>query len=135
MKYQIILFIALIGAALGWRTNPQQLLPETPVIDVLLALGEAAPEHYLANIDSTKARMGRQMIHEGRAELPDGGYSNYISNIFICTDCHNQRREDPVLANPNPEDRLKYAVERNLPFLQSTTFWGMVNRESWYNED
>ncbi len=135
MIYRTLIILALVIAAFGWRPNTPPIAPETPVIDVLMALGEEAPAHYIAEIDSTKARMGEQMVHEGRAELPDGGHSKYISAIYVCTDCHNQVREDPVLARPNPEDRLKYAIERNLPFLQSTTFWGMVNRESWYNDD
>lgn len=135
MRNVIIICLSVV-ALFGWRTATKvQLTPDTPVIEVLLALGEKAPDHYVAEIDAEKARMGYEMVHQGRAALPDGGYSNYISAIFVCTDCHNQRREDPVLAQPNPEDRLAYAVENDLKFLQSTTFWGMVNRESWYNDD
>lgn len=135
MKHRTLIILLLTVAAFGWRPPTEAPAPDTPVVEVLMALGEPAPAHYIAEVDSVKARMGRQMVYEGRAELPDGGYSNYISNIYVCTDCHNQRREDPVLAMPNPEDRLRYASEHDLPFLQSTTFWGMVNRESWYNDD
>ena len=44
-------------------------------------------------------------------------------------------RENPDLANPNPEDRLDYAVKNELKFLQGSTFFGIANRESWYNDD
>ena len=101
----------------------------------LLRLQDQQPEHYVQDIDPEKVRMGREMVYNGRAKMPDGGYSKYISNIYVCTDCHNQVKEDPDPANPNPEDRLVYAEANDLPFLQATTFWGMVNRETWYNGD
>ena len=105
------------------------------VQDVLVALGEAAPDHYLKELDPKWVQMGYELTHMGRTTHPDGGKSDYISAIFVCTDCHNQVKEDPILVNPNPEARLAYAVEKDLPFLQATTFWGMVDREGWYNED
>jgi len=30
---------------------------------------------------------------------------------------------------------LEYCKDNNLPFLQGTTLWGVVNRTSWYNDD
>jgi mono/diheme cytochrome c family protein len=34
-----------------------------------------------------------------------------------------------------PEARMAYAVQNDLAFLPATTFYGTVNRTSWFNED
>lgn len=117
------------------RVDAPPVTRDSELAKVLIMLGEAEPKHYLAEIDPELARMGKEMVYEGRAQRTDGSYSNYISGIFVCTDCHNQVTEDPFPANPDPEARLAYAIEKNLPFLQATTFHGMVNRETWYNDD
>ncbi len=53
----------------------------------------------------------------------------------MCTTCHNLEREDPDLRVSDPEARLPYVKKKGIPFLQGTTFRGIVNRESWYNDD
>ena len=110
----------------GWK--------QQTVREVLAELGEPLPEHYLAP-DSAQVALGRALVYEGRVALPEGGYSPYISKYFMCTSCHNNEREDPVLSIADPEARLPYVVEQGIPFLQGSTFWGIVNRESWYNDD
>ena len=35
----------------------------------------------------------------------------------------------------DPETRLPYVKQKGIPFLQGSTFKGIVNRESWYNDD
>jgi mono/diheme cytochrome c family protein len=140
MKKLLIVIIG-ISTALGFLSagnsdsSTPTVSPETPLQEVLLALGEPAPSHYIKIPDPEKVSMGRQMVYEGRATLPQGGKSEFISKYYVCTDCHNQVREDPVLPISNPDARLVYAVNNGLKFLQSTTFWGMVNREEWYNDD
>ncbi len=130
-----IVSISLLLAALGLSfTSDKPVGPDTPLQEVLIALGDKAPDHYVANPDQKQVQLGYELTTTGRAKTADG-YSPYISTIFLCTDCHNQVQEDPVLGNPNPEDRLKYAAQNGLPFLQATTFWGIVNRETWYNDD
>lgn len=126
--------IGLLSAGKAGDSLPS-VTPETPLQEILIALGEPAPAHYIATPDPVKVNMGRQMVYQGRTDLPDGGKSAFISKYYVCTDCHNQVREDPVLPVSDPEARLDYAVKNDLKFLQSTTFWGMVNREEWYNDD
>jgi mono/diheme cytochrome c family protein len=53
----------------------------------------------------------------------------------VCTTCHNIEQEDPNLRFSDPETRLPYVKAKGIPFLQGTTFKGIVNRESWYNDD
>ncbi len=133
------LVLIFLGAfiLLSWKdkkdSNP--LNDNTPLWDIFLALGEAKPSHYIENPDPEKIRLGKELVYHGRASLPEGGKSKYISKFYVCTDCHNQVQEDPFLPESNPDTRLDYAIKNDLRFLQASTFWGMANRESWYNED
>lgn len=135
------LIFALIGTAslvlFGFTTreNVERVEPDLSVMELLIELGQNPPEHYIASPDSSKVRMGYELVHEGRTTGPDGKKSTYISKFYVCTDCHNQVREDFDLVNPTPEGRLKYAMTNDLKFLQATTFWGMINRETFYNDD
>ena len=108
---------------------------ETPLIEVLMVLGEEPAPSWLEDIDTVKVRIGHQLVYRGKATLTDGKDSKRISRHFVCTNCHNQQREDPNLSQPNPEDRLAYVEEHGLPFLQGTTFYGLVNRSSYFNDD
>jgi len=85
--------------------------------------------------DAEQIRMGREIVTEGRTVGPDGKLSRKSSPGYVCTDCHNVVREDPDLRSADPEARLAYAVEQDLPFLPGTTLWGTVDRVSWFNED
>lgn len=108
---------------------------DTNVYDVLYELGEPKPKHYIEVLDSAYLKMGEELVKNGRTTGPDGKKSKYISRFFVCTSCHNLEREDRHLTAFDPEERLDYVIEKDLPFLQGTTFWGIVNRESWYNDD
>lgn len=108
--------------------------PETGVSELLWELGEAQPEHWIEP-DAELVRMGREIVTEGRTVGPDGKLSRRASAGYLCTDCHNVVREDPDLTVSDPEARLAYAVEHDLPFLPGTTLWGTVDRASWFNQD
>ena len=43
--------------------------------------------------------------------------------------------EDPDLTVSDPTTRLAFAEANDLPFLPGTTLYGVVNRESYYNDD
>lgn len=110
-----------------WKSN-------SPLQEIQAGLGEELPPHYLP-IDSIMAKRGEELVKYGRTIGPDGKRSKYISKYYSCTTCHNIEKEDPDLRVSDPEARLEYAQNHNLPFLQGTTFKGIVNRESWYNDD
>ena len=109
--------------------------PDTPLWNVLASMGKDRPMHQLAVITEDQVLRGEELILYGRTTSPDGSLSPYISKYFTCTHCHNTKREDSLLFSPNPELRLDYALNHDLPFLQGSTFHGIVNRESWYNGD
>ncbi len=113
---------------------PLVMAPDLPVADLLTALGEPRPDHWLPRTPELIAR-GEQLVHEGGATRADGRRGRQLSGSFRCVHCHNVQREDPDLRVSDPEARLDYAQERDLPLLPATTFYGMVNRLSWFNED
>jgi len=107
----------------------------TPLAEVLSQTGISKPGHYLEHAPSLQIQRGMDLVHYGRTIGPDGKRTSYISKHFVCTHCHNTVQEDPDLGSRDPEKRLEYAIEKEIPFLQGTTFHGIVNRTSWYNGD
>ncbi|MEM9932918.1 MAG: cytochrome c [Bacteroidota bacterium] len=122
---------------LGFLHKPSAITESTPLSEVLQMLGKKPSLHYLSPevLTPSLINQGKELVQEGRTIGPDGKQTSYISKFYVCTNCHNLVQEDPDLRKSDPEARLAYAVERNLPFLQGTTFKGAVNRESWYNDD
>lgn len=115
--------------------NPS-LRDEESVLDLLMDLGDSVALKYASvSTEPEIIRRGTEIIEEGRTIGPDGHLSDYVSKFYNCTSCHNPVQEDPDLRVSDPEARLAYAEEKGLPFLQATTFYGILNRESWYNED
>lgn len=110
---------------------------DTSLVEVLEFLGAENPGHLLPDslMKTLDIMRGKDLVLHGRTTGPDGKKTRYISKNFTCTNCHNLEREDPSLNLSDPELRLDYAMEHNLPFLQGSTFHGIVNRESWYNGD
>lgn len=107
---------------------------KTSLAEVQYELGEDRLAHYIPP-NATLAKMGEELVKTGRTYGPNGKRTKYISKYYVCTTCHNLEKEDPDLRVSDPEARLQYAKENGLPFLQGTTFKGIVNRESWYNDD
>lgn len=137
IPYISILILFLLTALISWKTEDftNNWSEITPIADVMVALGEKKPHHYRDIKDSDQIKKGFELVTKGRTTGPDGKKSKLISSHFMCTDCHNITREDPDLNISDPEKRMEYAIQNNIPFLQGTTFWGIVNRRSWYNED
>jgi mono/diheme cytochrome c family protein/cytochrome c553 len=136
-----IVLIILASISLYAFVNYQALHPnevwtaETYVYKALDELGNKRPAYFPENLDSAMVAKGYDLVHHGRTKDDKGGMSKYISIYYVCTNCHNTVVEDPILTVSDPEARLAYAVEKNIPFYQGTTFYGAVNRESWYNDD
>lgn len=109
---------------------------QTSVSEVLIMLGEKAPDNKPNTIiDGVSAQVGEDIVKLGSSKRKGLKNAKRQSKHFVCTSCHNIEREDPDLANPNPQDRLLYTAERGLPFLQATSLYGIVNRTSYYNDD
>ncbi|GJL64123.1 MAG: hypothetical protein NPIRA04_27770 [Nitrospirales bacterium] len=107
----------------------------TPVYQVLKDFGDPMPEHYIPQRDPEVVKRGEEIVKYGVTQGPDGTTSNVQSQFFVCIDCHNLQREDPDLRASDPEARLDYAIQNRKRFLPGTTFYGIVNRTTWYNGD
>ena len=79
--------------------------------------------------------MGRQLFHEGFASRKSGKRVKRLSKHFVCTSCHNVEKEFNDLSQNNSQKRLDYAAQNQLPFLQGSPMYGVVNRTSFYNGD
>lgn len=137
MKKQVIwfgAFLGLIGIFAFERVVTPEIAPNNAISAVLFSLGEDKPEHYLAEANDEMIKRGEELIRVGRTKT-GSKKSKYISKYYTCTSCHNITREDPDLTKVDPDARLAFAVENKLGYLQGSTFWGVVNRETWYNDD
>lgn len=106
----------------------------TPVSELLVALGEEPSRNEPRfQYPGVSAERGRELVLQGYTSRPEGGNTARVSKHFVCTSCHNIQREDPDLRVSDPEVRLDYAVARDIPFLPGTTFYGIINRTSFYN--
>jgi mono/diheme cytochrome c family protein len=120
---------------MGFETSIPEISKDQKLSEVLVKLNDAPQTHYRPNATKEQVERGRELVYNGRTVGPNGKMSAYISKYFACTSCHNQVQEDPILTNFDPQARLLHAEKNNLKFLPATTFWGMYNRESWYNDD
>lgn len=78
---------------------------------------------------------GREIVTKGFTRSASGRKTSRISKHFVCTSCHNIQREDPDLSVIDPQARLEYTNDIGIPFLQGSPFYGIVNRDSFYNDD
>jgi mono/diheme cytochrome c family protein len=120
---------------MGFESSIPNFSEEQKLSEVLLELNDSPKSHYRPNATKEQVESGRELVFNGRTIGPDGKMSAYISKYFACTSCHNQVQEDPIITNFDPQARLLHAEKNDLKFLPATTFWGMYNRESWYNDD
>jgi mono/diheme cytochrome c family protein len=137
----IIVFIGLIGVlysityksstdirVISKRINVSELGLE----DILSRLGDKPLNHRLVTFDDSKAQIGLELIKYGKTSKQK---SKRISKHFVCTDCHNLGREFEELSDDSAENRLEYARKNGLNYLPGSTFYGIYNRTSFYNDD
>lgn len=131
----IIVSIVLAGSVEQAQTAGQDLSTMS-VLDALEALGKDV-DHLKPNllIANASAEAGERLIKEGFATTGSGKTTRQQSKHFVCTSCHNVVQEDPDLEVMDPQARLEYSELRGIPYLQGTTLYGAINRESFYNGD
>ncbi len=123
----------------GWKFN-NDIVPLEDEMSVSFLLKELGDSTILTkwpkiDMEGVSAQKGKEIIEYGFTEKPGGGRSGKQSSHFVCTSCHNTAQEDPDLLINDPEARLLYTSERNMPFLQASTLKGAINRETYYNGD
>lgn len=131
--------IVLLSVFLNFASSPaseKTLKQDDYVADVLERLGEAELPHKPdLSIQGVSAEKGKELVLYGSTDKPGGGKSGKQSKHFVCTACHNVVKDDPTLRFDDPEARLDYAIQNDIPFLPGTTLYGAVNRTRFYNGD
>ncbi|MBV6653717.1 MAG: hypothetical protein KI786_08175, partial [Mameliella sp.] len=135
-----LLFTTLLATSIFWTISYSPasftVTSETGVSGVLMELGDSPMEHYPdTTLEGVSIEAGRGIVLTGFAPEPGGGKTTKQSKHFVCTSCHNMKREDPDLSKSDPQARLEFARDNGLPFLQGTALYGAVNRTSFYNGD
>lgn len=137
LSFTLVATVALVTSISNGSSKGKidQIDPNAYAVEkVLTQLGDPQLNHTITQVDLTKAKMGQDLIFKGFT-VRDGKKSKRISTYFVCTDCHNTTREFDDASSESASDRLKYAQENGLPFLPGSTFWGIYNRTSFYNDD
>ena len=131
----IILSFAALMAFLPYEKD-YVINRDTSLITILEQLGVSYSEKKPnLNIEGVSALVGEDIVKYGYSKRKGEKKSRKQSKHFECLACHNIKREDPNLAFLTPEARLTYTAERGMPFLQGTTLYGSVNRDTYYNGD
>ena len=113
----------------------QKLTPDQSVAKLLEVFGDTPlPHKPKMTLTGVSAERGKDIVTQGMSHI-GGKKSRRQSKYFTCVSCHNIQREDPDLMHPTPEARLKYVSEHQMPFLQGSPLYGVVNRRSFYNGD
>lgn len=143
-KKTTVLGIAVLGIGLASFTinQPQQkqdklyLSDEDALSAVYEKLGKIKINTINTAIAGVSAEKGKEIVLEGSTTKPNGkGRTSIQSPYFKCTACHNVEKEFADLSDISAQKRLDYAEQNNLPFLQGSTFYGIVNRTTFYNDD
>lgn len=139
IKYITILLLATAVLLASWDygdNRPLSIDEDDTVAKVLEMLGEDMSSKKPSKaIEGVSATAGEQLFKYGFADKVKGGKTRQQSKHFVCTSCHNVEKEDPNLTVSDPQARLEYTAKRNMPFLQGTTMYGAINRETYYNGD
>jgi cytochrome c len=145
MKRHFALVFGIVVLGLGLTATrflrSEDLVPpskwdkDTPVADVLKAMGEDYPKHRPADMTPELAQKGKELFYTGTTVGENGSNVRLQSRHFTCNNCHNTSKEDPDLRVSDPEARLDYVLKNRMAFLPATTLYGTVNKSSWYNDD
>lgn len=105
------------------------------VWDIYTKLGKI-PMHQLdSKVKGVSAEKGRDIVFKGITTDPNGKRIKKQSKFYTCIACHNTVKEFDDLNNISAESRLDYAIKNKIPYLQGSSFYGIVNRTSFYNDE
>ena len=133
----VLVFVLLVSFQ-NDKAEISKFLPssidEMSLESLRISLGAEKSSFFMESFDSEKADIGLELILTGKTKRKLFK-SKAISSYFVCTDCHNLKREFENPSDQNPENRMAYAQKNDLPFLPASTFWGIYNRQTFYNDD
>lgn len=122
-----------IALTVGNNIETIKFSETTPLVNTLEYLGEPLPNHYIEGITLEQIERGEELVKIGLTTNPPKNEFSRKVGSYNCNSCHNQVQEFEELFDHDSQVRLEYAEENELPFLPGSSFFGMVNKESWYN--
>jgi len=134
LSFVTILSVILVFAGFSSEEN-FTIGEETPVWEVLEYFGEDGPSHAQEGATAEMVKQGKELVLYGKTKSKSGRKTKLQSKHFNCTSCHNVVKDEGDLATMDAQSRLEYCEENDLPFLQGTSLYGIVNRTSFYNGD
>jgi mono/diheme cytochrome c family protein len=137
MKYLIVYGLLGLGLYIPMNSSSDEQTEDSQkVTDLEISLGRNLDSKKPnLNIKDASAQAGEEIVKTGFGETSKGKKTKKQSKHFVCTSCHNIVKEDPNLLKNDPEARLTYTVNQGIPYLQGTTLYGAVNRNTYYNGD
>ena len=115
IKKNIPLFLIAAFFLLNSAMPMSDIEPEDSLYSTLIELGDKKADHFI-NYGTREINLGKSMYYQGYFE-DERGKSKRISKFFTCDNCHGTEQKNS--ARWLPASKLK----------------GMVNNESWYNDD
>ena len=139
LRISILLIGGLLGLSSAFLPTPQSnpdldLNDQTPLWKVMTKLGKINPHPPKNPTDTELIKQGESLVMNGWA-MRDGTKSAKLSGKFTCAACHISTPEGEDLHSIDPELRIRYLEEIDQPFLPGPTFYGMVNRIMFFNDD
>ncbi|MCH2023927.1 MAG: cytochrome c [Saprospiraceae bacterium] len=106
------------------------------VWDIYEKLGKIKINRVNTSIEGVSIEKGRNLVLTGISTKKNGkGKTSPQSPYFKCISCHNTKKEFDDLSDISAQKRLDYAEKNDLPYLQGTSFYGIINRVTFYNDD
>lgn len=133
-----LLAIAVM-ASVPTQTNTNFLKPlftdETTIWEIYEKLGKIKLHAPNPNIQGASPQRGEELVKKGFTTDQHGKKTKKQSKFYACIACHSTERETDNLNDISTQSRLDYAIKNRTPFLQGSTFHGIVNRVAFYNDD
>ncbi|MDC0231459.1 hypothetical protein OAK19_05785, partial [Aureispira] len=112
------------------------LSDDDSVWDIYEKLGKIRINIVNPSIEGVSIKKGRDLVLTGVTAKKNGkGKTSPQSHYFKCNSCHNTVKEFDDLSDISAQKRLDYAEKNELPYLQGTSFYGIINRTTYYNDD
>lgn len=112
-----------------------EITDTTSVWAVYEKLGKTKLHAPNPEIKGASAEKGRELAEIGFTTNPQGKRTSRQSPFYTCVACHSTKPESENLADVSAAGRLEYTKKHKTPFLQGSTFYGIVNRATFYNDE
>lgn len=129
----ILLGAMSLPGKLSIKSSEDHPVDTLSVWDIYIQLGKIPMHQVNEKVKGVSAEKGRDIVLKGITTDPKGKRIKKQSKFYTCIACHNTVKEFDDLVSISAENRLDYAIENKIPYLQGSSFYGIVNRTSFYN--